>query len=87
MRTLVNDMLAAMKRAEALGKPVVEQRLHPDDYAALREQARIYVVAEDGPLTHFNGVKIIVDESAPRLPRRASRTPQPADAEGAGPTT
>lgn len=72
MRTdLLTDMTAAMKRCEALGKPLTELRLHPDDHTELRQVAKTYVPGADGPLTQFNGIKVIVDESAPRLPRRA----------------
>ena len=68
------DLLARMAEAQEMinAMPPVqsEMRLHPDDIAALRRQCGETIAA--GPFNSFAGVKIIPDESAERLPRKAT---------------
>lgn len=72
----LTKMLAALKAAEAVGKPQTEYRLHPDDYEALKAQTkdqRPYPAG--GAQNSLFGLRIVLDADAPRLPRvTGSRT-------------
>ncbi len=68
----INDMLNAVELLKNMSPtPPVEFKLHPDDYAELNRQA-------EPDLTHpmpgvpdcFSGLRIVVDATAERLPRK-----------------
>lgn len=70
----LNDMWNALERLREVPSPPTEYRLHPDDLKELQTQARwvspqIHDI-DFQPLTHFGGLRLVADPSAPRLPRR-----------------
>lgn len=72
---MLNDMIAALERwkAEHTALPPKEYRLHPDDYAELRRSCLTRLTSypnEDALPPSFSGVPLVIDETAPRLPRK-----------------
>ena len=67
---LLAKMVEAKRAMDALPPVKSEMRLHPDDIAALRRQCNATIAT--GPFNSFAGVNIIPDESAERLPRKAT---------------
>lgn len=67
----ITSMLAALKKAEEIGRPATEYRIHPDDYEALKEQTKDQrgYLADWRPDSIF-GLRIVLDADAPRLPRK-----------------
>ncbi len=72
---ILADMLIALGKLKDLGHPLTELRLHPDDYAELRAEAikRSFQQTTPPGAEHAFGVRVIVDDKAPLLPRRAPR--------------
>lgn len=62
---ILAKMAAARKRIAAMPSPGTEIRMHPDDYNDLRQFRH---EAPDAPM--FWGARVVIDESAPRLPKR-----------------
>lgn len=71
--TTITSMLAAVKKAEEIGRPATEYRMHPDDYEALKAQTKDqrFYPADRQPDSVF-GLRIVLDVDAPRLPRRVT---------------
>lgn len=71
---IVTAMLLAVKAAEALGSPMREKRMHPEDIAALRGALLPYPLPANNSFAgaRFAGVDLIPDERAPRLPRKGA---------------
>lgn len=65
--TLIDEMRKAIQAVKDIGTPQTEYRIHPDDYAEMRSQVNVISSAE---LTRLDGMKLILDQDAPRLPRR-----------------
>lgn len=71
MRKLAAAMDDAERRLAPYRAPRVI-KLHPDDYKALREQVEpMLTQPAPGAADSFGGVPVVIDEAAPRLPRKA----------------
>ncbi len=66
--TLITRMLQATEDAKKIPPPLREYRMHPEDFKELRAQC-VQHVFEPGSMDRFNGLQIVLDEDAPRLPR------------------
>jgi hypothetical protein len=70
---IINDMAAAMEQAKLLigAAPLQKEiKLHPDDYKALLDQCKPHLLyPAPGAADSFSGLRVVVDEHAPRLPR------------------
>ena len=68
----INDMWNAVQRLKDMSPvPPKEFKLHPDDYAELKRQAEPYLLHPmPGVPDRFAGLKIVVDATAERLPRK-----------------
>lgn len=70
---IIDEIIAAKEAIDKLGKAATEYRIHPDDYDDLREACRDFLnYPARGAANNFNGLKIILDHNAPRLPRIAT---------------
>lgn len=70
---LITRMRQAMEAAKQLGPaPLRKIKIHPDDFDELkRECLKLPKYPQDGELANtFLGVDLVLDEEAPRLPRR-----------------
>lgn len=68
----INDLLNAMGQLRRRGEyPLSQFKIHPDDYMELKRQASPSLPHPmPGVPDSFYGMKIVVDASAERLPRR-----------------
>jgi hypothetical protein len=80
----INDMWNAVQRLKNMSPtPPCEFKLHPDDYAELKRQAAPYLQHPmPGVPDSFSGLRIVVDATAERLPRK---TPSNAVVTGLAP--
>lgn len=72
--SILEDMCLAIEEARqkllAIPLPPKEMKLHPADIAELRRKCE--TARDTGPAGSWCGVMIIPDESAERLPRKAT---------------
>ena len=68
----INDMLNALERFKTYcHRPPEDFKIHPDDYKELRRQAAPYLKHQmPGVPDSFSGVRIVIDATAERLPRK-----------------
>lgn len=53
------------------GTSAAEFRMHPDDWDELRKSSEVkWAMSTDLRTQCFNGLRIVLDETAPRLPRK-----------------
>ncbi|MBQ0917461.1 hypothetical protein KBW71_03330 [Hydrogenophaga aromaticivorans] len=64
---ILADMAEAKRLIDAMPKFEATKRMHPDDINELRE--RFKQEKSTSPFNNIFGIKIIPDETAPRLPR------------------
>lgn len=72
MRSIIDDILRAQEMIERESyRPPRSMRIHPEDLDDLRIAAGPHLVAKTKDLGNFfNGVELIPDPLAPRLPRK-----------------
>lgn len=77
-----DEILLSMKAATRainehlarFGRPMRELRIHPDDYEELRREALPFLAhSASGAADSFSGVRLLQDETAERLPRKAAQ--------------
>lgn len=67
--TTIIQMQKAIQDIKDQGGPLLsEYRIHPDDMVALRKQIPVFT---SEPSKTLFGLRLIEDEKAPRLPRKA----------------
>jgi hypothetical protein len=68
----ISDFVIAAERLKSGDQmaPPKEFRMHPDDYESLKRQADQHMPYPSTGENRFDGLDIIIDSTAPRLPRR-----------------
>lgn len=67
---IINAMLEALETARCVNAPLTEIRMHPDDYMELKASCSAPCLSAFEGGTKFNGIRLIQDYKADRLPRK-----------------
>jgi len=67
---IINAMLKALETVRCVNAPLTEIRMHPDDYRELKASCSAPYLASFEGGTKFDGIRLIQDDKADRLPRK-----------------
>ena len=70
---VINSMLVALEKVRQVAAPLTEIRIHPDDYKELKASCGFSNLAAFEGGTKFNGIRLIEDSKADRLPRKDTK--------------
>jgi len=71
--SVIDSMLMALETVRQVAAPLTEIRIHPDDYRELKASCAGPYLSSFESGTKFDGIRLIVDASADRLPRKDTK--------------